>query len=255
MSFIAVTVEPDCGISDEDAHAACVAVDMQAFEFAQAWGVEYTPVMFFSTDVLTKLDGKELTKFVTDARLLTIQAKLDVPGALGYHDDIAGVIFSRVQAQGADTWITLSHEVLEEIGDPTCDVYTALGDGREQALEACDRVEGDNYVVEGVPLSNYLLPAAFQKDSAGPWDKLGMLQKWDGMTGGGYMIVRDRDGGVTDVFAETAHAQAKVEAKRARPDSRTSRRIAAEVPAPVPEADPIEPVTAKSTKRARRKAA
>jgi hypothetical protein len=249
VSFIAVTVEPDCDISDEEAHAACVVVDTQAYEFAKTWGVDYTPVVFFSNDVLMKLEGDELTKFVTDARLLTIQKALDVPGALGYHDDIAGVILSRVMAQGPDTWITLSHEVLEEIGDPTCDVFAPLGDGREQALEACDRVEGDNYVVDGVPLSNYLLPSAFQPDSEGPWDRLKVLTKWDGMSGGGYMIVRDRDGNVTDVFAETNHAQAKVATKLARAGSRTARRVAAEVP---PAEKPAAPVPEKATKRVRR---
>lgn len=236
MTFIAVTVEPDCDIKDEDAHAACVAVDVQAKEFADSWGVEYTPVIYFSPDVLTKLDGEDLTAFTTDARLLTVQKKLDVPGALGYHDDVAGVIFARVQA-GPEWTVTLSHEVLEEIGDPTCDAYAPLGDGREQALEACDRVEGDSYLVHGIPLSNYLLPAAFVQDSPAPWDRLNVLTKWDGMSGGGYMIVRDREGGVTDVFAETNHAKAKVERKRARGAGRTARRLVAEVPAAEPKVE------------------
>jgi hypothetical protein len=224
MSIIAVTIDPDCGISDADAHAACQAVDAQAREFAQIHDVKYTPVIYFSTDVLSKLDGDELTKFVAESRLATVQTKLDVPGALGFHDDIAGVIFLRVQA-GPEWSVTLSHEVLEEMLDPTCDEYTPLGDGRSQAKEACDRVEGDTYRGEGsVLLSNYLLPSAFVPDSAGPWDKLGQLTTWDGLTGGGYMIVRNEDGSDSEVDARTEHAKARVEAKRARTDSRVSRR-------------------------------
>src|SRR5882724_9792629 len=103
--------------------------------------------------------------------MLTVEADIDTPGALGFHDDVNGVVFARVKYQGEETSVTLSHEVLEEMGDPACDLYLSLGDGREQAGEACDRVEGDTYSVDGVHLSNYLLLAAFQPDSTGPWDK------------------------------------------------------------------------------------
>lgn len=225
MPCIAVTVDPDCGISGAEAHAACQAVDTQAREFASSWGVEYTPVIYFALDVLQKLEGDELTAFATDCRLLTVQTSLDVPGALGFHTDVAGVIFARVLA-GPEWTVTLSHEVLEEIGDSTCDIYLPLDDGREQAKESCDRVEGDTYRIDGVLVSNYLLPSAFVPDSAAPWDKLVQLTKWDGMTGGGYMIVRNADGSEINVFAETIHAKACVERKSARPDSRLARRLA-----------------------------
>lgn len=228
MSFIAVTVEPDCGIDDAEAHAACQAVDTQAREFAAAWGVPYTPVLYFSPDVLTKLADDELAEFVADARLLTVQLSLDAPGALGYHDEVNGVIFARVKA-GPEWSVTLSHEVLEEMGDPTCDAWAPWSDGT-QALEACDRVEGDTYRVQGVLVSNYLLPSAFVEGNAGPWDKLGQLAKWDGLTGGGYVIVRDAAGNETDVFAETAHATARAEEKRVKPGGRTARRLAAPMP-------------------------
>lgn len=226
MTCIAVTVADGCSADPARVAAWCEAVDKQAREFADAWRVEYTPVLFFSGDVLTKLKGKALKDFTSDARLLTIEDDVGDPGALGYHDDVAGVIFARVMFQGEPTSITLSHEVLEEMGDPTCDAWVDIGGGRQQALEACDRVEGDNYILDGVAVSNYLLPSAFD-GSAGPWDKLGVLKHWDGMSGGGYMIVRAEDGTVTDVFAETKHAKATVATKRARPDSRLARRLGA----------------------------
>lgn len=228
MSQIAVTVDPECNADPARVNAWVQAVDAQAFEFCKAWGVEYTPVVLYSSDVLSKLDGDELAAFVKDARLLTIQASLDVPGALGYHDDIAGVIFARVMYQGEATSITLSHEALEEIGDPTCDLYLPFSGGREQAGEACDRVEGDSYAQDGVPVSNYLLLSAFQPDSAGPWDRCGTLTTWDGLSGGGYAIVRDADGNdLPNVFAQTDHALANAEAKRAKVGGRANRRLAA----------------------------
>jgi hypothetical protein len=225
MTFIAVTVDPACGLDEGDAERACQAADEQAREFADAWGVDYTPVIHFSPDVLAQLEGEELDMFVRGARLCTVQPDLNVPGALGYHDDIAGVIFARVKF-GPEWTVTLSHEVLEEIGDPTCDEYTPLSDGRQQAKEACDRVEGDTYRVQGQLLSNYLLPAAFEPGSAGPWDKLAQLTRWDGMTGGGYMIVRNADGSEVEVLAETAHARARVVAKMALTEGRLARRLA-----------------------------
>lgn len=232
MSCIAVTIDPECGVSDADGHAACLALDAQAREFCTATGKEYTPVIFFSSDVLTKLEGDELTAFTTDCRLLTVRMSIDAPGALGYHDDVAGVIFANV-LMGPEWTVTASHEVLEEIGDVTCDSYKPWTNGDEQAEEYCDRVEGDTYRVEGTLVSNYLLPSAFVPGSEGPWDKLGQLTKWDGMTGGGYVIVRTSDGATSDVFAETAHAKAKAERKRAKLGGRTARRLAAvrEVPA------------------------
>lgn len=257
MTCIAVTVADGCVLTPASAETMCKAVDAQAQEFAEAWGVPYTPVLFFSNDVLLKLDGDELAAFVADCRLLTIQPSLDVSGALGYHDDVAGVIFARVLDQGDATSVTLSHEVLEEMGDPTCEDYADMGHGLAQAREACDRVEGDTYNVETdgafVPLSNYLLPSAFAVNSARPWDRLGKLHAWDGMTPGGYMIRRDATGDVTDVFAATPAGAEAVEAKLANPLSRAARRLGAVADLPLERAE--SPVPAKSAKKRKRKRA
>lgn len=225
MSFVAVTVDPACGVDEGEAARACLAVDEQARELAALYGVEYTPVIFFSWDVLEKLSGDDLTNFVAGARLCIVRPDIGVPGALGFHSDVGGVIFARVKF-GPDWTVALSHEVLEQELDPACDAWMPLEDGREQAAEACDRVEGDTYRVGDVLVSNYLLPAAFVPDSAGPWDKLAQLTRWNDMTGGGYMIVRNADGSEVDVFAETDHAQARADRKRARVDTRLARRLA-----------------------------
>jgi len=178
-----------------------------------------------------------------------------VPGALGFHDDEAGVIFARVEFQGEATSVTLSHEVLEELGDPTCDKYAPLGTGTSQALEACDRVEGDEYPAPtdaSVKLSNYLRPSAFLPGSAAPWDKLERLKAWDGMTEGGYTIVQDANGDTTNVFAQATHGAGymNLRAKRERPDSRVARRLSGAPPRAI-----VTPVTNGPTKKAKRKAA
>lgn len=236
MTMIAVTVGNGCPADPAKVARWCAAADAQAQEFAEAWGVEYTPVVFFSADVLQALADDELAAFVADTRLLTIETDIGEPGALGFHDDVAGVIFARVEYQGDETSMTLSHEVLEEIGDPTCDAWRALGDGREQAFEACDRVEGDWYNVEvdgeHVKLSNYLLPAAFDPNGRRPFDRLGKLDVWDGMTPGGYTIIRDADGVTSDVFARGPAGEETAARRRNRAWSRTARRVTRKVSPP-----------------------
>jgi hypothetical protein len=233
LSQICVTVDPACGADPRKLAFWCQACDQQAFEFSEAWGVDYTPVNYFSWDVLSKLTDAEVAKFVADSRLLTIQPSLDVSGALGFHDDVAGVIFARVMWQGDDTTVTISHEVLEEMGDPTCDEYVTMSHGRLQAKEACDRVEGDTYIETAdiggdtmpVTLSNYLMLPAFHPGSPGPWDRMSRLTSWDAMTDGGYMIVRDDTGNETEVFARTEQGRAAGAQKRLKVGGRVNFRM------------------------------
>lgn len=234
MSQIVLTFDLACGMDERKAAFWADALDKQAQEFCEKWGCEYSPVTYYSTDVLQKLDGDELAAFVADSYLCTVQTSLEVQGALGFHDDVNGVIFARELWQGDDTSVTLSHEILELLGDKTCDEYTGLGDGRKQAVEACDRVESDTYMETGtvgtdsmpVLVSNYLLPPAFVPDSAGPWDRMTRLTSWNGMTPGGYMIVQAADGSETQVFAETPEGYANAFKKRGKPVGRLSRRLA-----------------------------
>lgn len=239
MTLCAVTFDPGLGVDPRTAEFWCAALDAQSQEFAAAWGIPYVPVQLFDSDVLLAFgqDDAALARFVADTRLMTVQASLDVPNALGFHDDVAGVIFARVMFQGDDTPITMSHEKCEEDGDPTCDLYVAMGNGKEQAKEASDRVEGDSYdqvaTIDGdtmtVKLSNFLLPSAFVPNSTGPWDRMGKLTTWDGLTSGGYEIVRDQAGNETQVYARVGrvgmNGHAALASKLQRGDSRTMRRL------------------------------
>jgi hypothetical protein len=233
MPQVAFTIDPACNADLRKCAFWAVALDIQAQERAKAWGFTYRPVNFYSTDVLDKLTGDDLAKFIADSWMMSVQTALDVPGALGYHDFQGGFVFSRSMYQGDDTPITLSHEDGEQNGDPGCDQYRDMGNGKEQALELSDRVEGDSYpqtAVIGsdsmdVKLSNYLLPAAFVPGSAGPWDRLNKLTTWDGMTSGGYMIVRDANGNETQVFAKSDAGRINLARKLEKPRGRLARRL------------------------------
>lgn len=236
MSIVAVTAEPELGLDPARLQAICRAVDRQNREFCEATGCEYTPVVYFSADVLAKLDGEELTAFVAGTRLLTIQRDLVASASvLGFHADVLGVIFARARFVDWDQLsVTVAHEVLEMTGDPTCSTYEPLGDGRHQAREFCDRVQGDTFLVEIetdvlVRLPNYLLPAAFVQGSPRPWDRLGRLTEWDGMTPGGFMIVRSEDGAETQIFARHEEGARYAQDSYDRPGSRVARRLGLEV--------------------------
>ena len=111
------------------------AVAYQVIECAKAWGIQPMACSFYASTIGLP---------AADVHIIEIVDDLDQPGALGYHTDVAGVEYGRVLAQGADTSITLSHEALELLCDPTCDQWRARGDGSMVALEVCDPVEGDS---------------------------------------------------------------------------------------------------------------
>lgn len=240
MTQCVVTVDPKVDLDPRTMAFWTKAIDLQSREFADAWKLPYIPCTYMSSDILSKLTDAEVPAFVADTWLMTIQSQLDVPDALGFHDDVAGVIFQRILASGDATPGIMSHEKCETDADAPCDKYAPLSDGKEQALEACDRVEGDGYPIEvdiggdkmEVMVSNYLLPSAFVPGSPGPWDRMGKLKTWDGMTPGGYEVVRDASGNEQEVFARRVRVgrvgplgHVNLLAKLQRHDSRLMRRL------------------------------
>jgi hypothetical protein len=111
---------------------------------------------------------------------VVLQAKLDEPGALGYHTDTdtnQPISFVEVTA---DWPATVSHELLEMLADAYGNrMHSArLPEGLEDAyesfglkhptsrvhylLEVCDPCEATSYDVGGVPLSDFLLPSWYR---------------------------------------------------------------------------------------------
>jgi len=78
--------------------------------------------------------------------------------------------------------VTLSHEILEMIGDPYINAWYDMPDGEtEDAAELCDRVESLAYQRSGskIFLSNFLGPRAF-RSGPGPYDWMRQLtDPWD----------------------------------------------------------------------------
>jgi hypothetical protein len=56
----------------------------------------------------------------------------------------------------------MSHELLEMLLDPSANYWANDGDGKNlYALEACDAVESNDYLINGIAMSDFLYPAFF----------------------------------------------------------------------------------------------
>jgi hypothetical protein len=112
--------------------------------------------------------------------LLTIadRATAAGAGAEGYHDlgrgDVAvGFVFLDVCRAAGDAWTAaLSHEAIELAADPLNNLLVQgphPHDRRRQvfhAFELCDAVQAEGYEIEGVAVSNFVLPAYFATPAA-----------------------------------------------------------------------------------------
>ncbi len=127
-------------------------------------------------------------------------------GALGYHIEDGkpvGYIFARddVQATGKfkEYTSTLSHELLEMIADPNVNLYAA-GPFRVKgvrrvgfyALEVCDPVQENYYMIDDVRVQDFVLPEWFEQyhtKGKMKMDHMGVLDAPFTLAPGGYTEV------------------------------------------------------------------
>lgn len=91
-------------------------------------------------------------------------------GALGYHSiNTRDLPIGFVFIEAGDWTITLSHEVLELIVDPSVNIYIPGPDPRTDSdeitlfhsYEVCDAVERISYLIDGIEVSNFVTPNYF----------------------------------------------------------------------------------------------
>jgi hypothetical protein len=107
------------------------------------------------------------------AWIMAILDDSDQAGALGYHDITStgaplGKVFAKSDKEyGLSLSVTMSHETLEMLADPEINqvIFNQTTDtgGELYALEVCDAVEDDGlgYMIDGVLVSDFVLPAWF----------------------------------------------------------------------------------------------
>jgi len=141
----------------------------------------------------------------------------DQADALGYHtidnnNNPVGFVFANTDKKLGLHWQpTLSHEVLEQIPDPYTNL-TALGYFSNMlalvAYESADPVENDEYLINGVPVSNFVFPSWFEDGYNGRVDFLGRLSQAFTLSPGGYISYQTKLGIWQNAFAAlTPHRQ------------------------------------------------
>ena len=135
-----------------------------------------------------------------DAWPVIVSDTVTMAGALGYHDITAagnpvGKVGAKTTMDDGGRWeVTLSHEVLEMLGDPdivrTVFVQQSAWRSIIVAYEACDAVEEATYLIDGVPVSDFVTQEWFDLGrTGGQYSFLNTVQRPLQLAPGGYISV------------------------------------------------------------------
>ncbi len=231
---IAIVNQSTC-LTDVQIQPVVAALQIQVTrDFAPLWGIDAD---------LTFIPKGQTPP--SDHWWLVVLDNSDQAGALGYHElTPAGLPIGKVFAESDLNYhlswsVTMSHELLEMLGDPNINLtvfcQTSATQGYLFAFENCDAVEDDQfaYDINGIKVSDFVLPAYFQRavpPKNGHYDFTGHLtQPIPAMLHGGYLsqFAVGEPGhvnGWTQIMAQVA-PNAVSRASRANPHSRKARRI------------------------------
>jgi hypothetical protein len=158
-------------ISDEGVQDALRAINRQIEE-------DFEP--YWSLGAKLRLEGRsakqqseiDLADMRGDA-VLYLWDDVNVDEALGFHNRNNrgipyGFVFTELSRSLGENWtVTLSHEALELIGDPEVNLLVMGPHPAEPRrdvfhwYEMCDAVQTETYEVDGVEVSNFILPLYF----------------------------------------------------------------------------------------------
>lgn len=190
-------------VSDHDLVTMCSAISRQILtDVAPAFGILPVPVLFSHTPP-------------AGGHVIALVDTCDDPQALGYHTESGGVpdgfVGAKPELDNGGKVLTgsysvasvLDHECLELLLDPACNLTADSGQGFSVAYEIADPVQSDSYVVQGVTLSSFVLPAWFDPDAAAGsrLDWLGHLSHPFQIASGGY-VVEIREGKASQKFGD-----------------------------------------------------
>lgn len=147
---------------------------------------------------------------------LAVLDNSDQAGALGYHDlTSSGLPLGKVFAKndkdfGTSVSVTMSHELLEMLGDPGINMTVASSDDRGEPLffayEACDACEDDKYgyEIDGVLVSDFVYTNWFGGVAGQQYDRTGHIKEPFQILDGGYIGVWKPNTGWTQVTGSEA---------------------------------------------------
>jgi len=167
-------------------------------DFVPVWGY---PAKLYVTDK-PKVDEWQVV-FLDDA---------DAANALGYHEltkngqPISKVFVKTTIAAGQKVSVTASHELLEMMIDPGAQLWAQNTDGRFYAYEMCDAVEDEEYIIDGISVSDFLHPSFFEswhQPRSVQFDHLNKVSQPFQTLQNGYQIVSDGKS-VKEIFGSLA---------------------------------------------------
>ena len=239
-------------LKDEEVQRVIRAINRQIRE-------DFEP--YWSLGATLRLEGKTGHKpgkmSLADMRgdaVLYLWDDLNMDDAVGYHDTNNrgipfGFVFTALAKEIGDSWTaTFSHEALELIGDPEVNLLS-MGPHPKYPernvfhwYEMCDAVQSESYKMDGVEVSNFVLPLYFTSSDevGGRNDFLGRSYRGRTLTSfgvnpGGYVNFFDPELGVDDTYSHPGDKRAakvmRVKAK-AHEGRRGGRHAVGQPPAP-----------------------
>ena len=202
--LISVVNHTNNKLKDEQVQNGIRAVNRQiAHDFSPHWHLHAE--LRLEGSIGDDPDQERLPELRGDA-IIYLWDEVNVDEALGYHETNAagvpfGFVFTELVKQLGEPWtVTLSHEALELIADPEVNLLVAGPHPGDPDLEVfhwyemCDAVQNETYKVDGIEVSNFLLPLYFTADpeAGGRNDFLGRKRKGQalrsfGINPGGYI--------------------------------------------------------------------
>jgi hypothetical protein len=163
-------------LDDDEVQPAIRAVNRQIQEdFAPIWGAVWDLRLHGSS-----FDPNDIDSLVEETMqgegVLYITDESHLAGAAGYHAlNGREMAYGFVFVTDPNDWtVTLSHEALELMIDPTVNVLVPGPDPRAggggntvlHAYEVCDAVERTSYLIDGIRVSNFITQQWFFPDDA-----------------------------------------------------------------------------------------
>ena len=227
-------------ISDEELLNVIRAINRQIKEdFEPYWSMGAT--LRLEGAINKAADRVNQSEMRGDA-ILYVSDEADVADALGYHEANYrgipyGFVFTKLCKELGEEWtVTLSHEALELVGDAQGNLLVQgphPEHPRKQVFhwfEMCDAVQSQKYKIDGVEVSNFVLPLYFtpgeqdggRNDFLGVLDKKGRALSSFGVAEGGYIGFYDPETQTHDTYfaATDAKARRRSEIKNANKSGR-----------------------------------
>ncbi len=173
MSLPDIAIINFSGVSDRETQRAIRAVNRQVIEdFMPIWGSGYVSKLHASQFAPDHPDILSEDPVPAEAVIYLVDEP-HLAGALGYHamnnaEVPVGFVFTSL----GDWTVTLSHEVLELIVDPTVNILVPGPHPNDpnatvlHAYEVCDAVERTVYDIDHITVSNFVTPQYFRDGDA-----------------------------------------------------------------------------------------